>query len=103
MAGKAGMSSKKAVATVVLTMTAALAPATAAFAAAPAACDAYSHKCTHVEGTKIVKHPAVEGNSASLPFTGAEVVLMSVVGLGALGAGTVFVVAGRRRKAPQPA
>jgi LPXTG-motif cell wall-anchored protein len=92
----------KPLATVLLTATAVLAPSTAAFAV-PAACDAYSHKCTHVEGTKIVKHPAVEGNSTALPFTGAEVVLMSVVGLGALGAGTVFVVAGRRRKAAAPA
>jgi LPXTG-motif cell wall-anchored protein len=98
----AGMTSKSTVATILLATTAVLAPASAAFAA-PAACDAYSHKCTNVEGTKIVKHPAVEGNSAALPFTGAEVVLMSVVGLGALGAGTVFVVAGRRRKAAEPA
>lgn len=92
----------KPMAAVLLTATAVLAPSTAAFAA-PTACDAYSHKCTNVEGTKIVKHPAVEGNSASLPFTGAEVVLMSVVGLGALGAGSAFVVAGRRRKAAEPA
>ena len=98
----AGMS-KKPLATVMLAATAVLAPATAAVAA-PAACDAYSHKCTTVEGTKIVRHPAVEGNGAKLPFTGAEVVLMSVVGLGALGAGTAFVVAGRRRKtAAEPA
>jgi len=102
MAGKAGMTSKKSLATLLLTTAAVLAPTTAAIAA-PAACDAYSHKCTHVEGTKIVKHPAVEGNGASLPFTGAEVVLMSVVGVGALGAGTVFVVAGRRRRAAAPA
>ena len=102
MAGMAGMS-KKPLATVMLAATAVLAPATAAVAA-PAACDAYSHKCTTVEGTKIVRHPAVEGNGAKLPFTGAEVVLMSVVGLGALGAGTAFVVAGRRRKtAAEPA
>lgn len=93
---------KKPLATLMLTAAAVLAPTTAAIAA-PAACDAYSHKCTNVEGTKIVKHPAVEGNGASLPFTGAEVVLMSVVGVGALGAGTVFVVAGRRRRAATPA
>lgn len=102
MAGMADMTGKKRVATLLLTAAAVMAPTTAAFAA-PAACDAYSHKCTHVEGTKIVKHPAVEGNGASLPFTGAEIVLMSTVGLGALGAGTVFVVAGRRRRAAVPA
>jgi LPXTG-motif cell wall-anchored protein len=102
MAGMAGMTSLKPVAAVLLATTAVLAPATAAVAA-PSACDAYSHKCTNVEGTKIVRHPAVEGTSTSLPFTGAEVVLMSVVGLGALGAGTAFVVAGRRRKAAGPA
>ncbi|MDQ1684879.1 MAG: hypothetical protein QOC82_1616 [Frankiaceae bacterium] len=98
----ARMTSKKTLATLLLTATAVLAPAAAAVAA-PAACDAYSHKCTTVEGTKVVRHPAVEGTSTSLPFTGAEVVLMSAVGLGALGAGTAFVVAGRRRRAAEPA
>ena|SRR5581483_6262149 len=102
MAGMISIVSKKPLATILLTATAVLAPATAAFAA-PSACDAYSHKCTNVLGTKIVKHPAVDGTSTSLPFTGAEIVLMSTVGLGALGAGTVFVVAGRRRKAVVPA
>ena len=92
------MTSKKALATLLLTTTAALAPATAAFAA-KTTCDAYSHKCTTVEGTKIVRHPNVDGTGTKLPFTGAEVIGMSVVGLGALGAGTAFVVAGRRRKA----
>jgi LPXTG-motif cell wall-anchored protein len=99
MAGMmAGMTSRKTLATLSLATTAALAPAAAA-AAASTTCDAYSHKCTTVEGTKIVRHPAVEGTSTSLPFTGAEIVGMSVVGLGALGAGTAFVIAGRRRKA----
>jgi hypothetical protein len=96
------MTGRKPIAALVLTATTVLAPATAAIAA-PAACDAYSHKCTQVEGTKIVKHPAVGGTSTSLPFTGAEVVLMTVVGVGALGAGTMFVVAGRRRRAVHPA
>ncbi|MBV9097507.1 MAG: LPXTG cell wall anchor domain-containing protein [Frankiaceae bacterium] len=91
------MTTKQALATVVLATTGILAP-TAAAAAAPAACDAYSHKCTHVEGTKIVRHPTVDGTGTKLPFTGAEVVGMSIVGLGALGAGTAFVIAGRRRR-----
>jgi len=96
------MTSKKPLATLLLTATAVLAPSAAAFAATTT-CDAYSHKCTTVEGKKIVRHPEVEGNGAKLPFTGAEVVGMSIVGLGALGAGTAFVVAGRRRKAAEPA
>ena len=55
-------------------------------------------------GKKITKPPAaVQGNSQSLPFTGAEIVLMTLVGGGVLGAGTMFVVAGRRRTATQPA
>lgn len=82
--------------------TVALAPATSAIAA-PSTCDAYSHSCTQVEGKKITKPPAVLGTKQSLPFTGAEIVLMTVVGGGALGAGAMFVVAGRRRKASQPA
>lgn len=96
------MTSKKPLATLLLTATAVLAPTTAAFAATTT-CDAYSHKCTTVEGKKIVRHPQVEGSGAKLPFTGAEVVGISIVGLGALGAGTAFVVAGRRRKAAAPA
>ena len=96
------MTSKKPLATLLLTAAAVLAPATAAIAATTT-CDAYSHKCTTVEGKKIVRPPAVEGTGTKLPFTGAEVVGMSIVGLGALGAGTAFVVAGRRRKAATPA
>jgi hypothetical protein len=34
---------------------------------------------------------------SGLPFTGTEIALASVVGVGALAAGTVFVAAGRRR------
>jgi hypothetical protein len=74
-----------------------LAP-TAAFAADPP-CDAYSGHCPHVEPTKIVKPPtAVQGERVTLPFTGGEIVLMTLVGGGALGAGAAFVVAGRRRR-----
>ncbi len=37
------------------------------------------------------------GGGATLPFTGGETVLYSLIGLGAVGAGTALVVAGRRR------
>ena len=37
----------------------------------------------------------------TLPFTGGELVLVSLAGAGALAAGTGLVVAGRRRTAPQ--
>jgi hypothetical protein len=69
--------------------------------AAPSTCDAYSTECPpEVLPTTITKTPPVqvEGNSSTLPFTGGEVALMSIAGIGAIGAGTVFVVAGRRRK-----
>lgn len=77
-----------------------LAPASSAFAGTQAkvTCDAYSHKCTEVKGTKIVKPPAVEGNDATLPFTGAEIVGMTLAGGAAIGGGAVLIVAGRRRR-----
>ena len=74
---------------------------TGAAFAAPDTCDAYSTECPpEVLPTTISRPPAVEveGNSATLPFTGGEVALMSIAGIGAIGAGTVFVTAGRRRK-----
>jgi hypothetical protein len=74
--------------------------------AAPAdTCNAYSSTCPSpsVSGLKFVRHPGdgtqVEGTSASrLPFTGGEIALMVVAGVGAIGAGTVFVATGRRRR-----
>jgi hypothetical protein len=74
-----------------------LAPA-AAFAADSTCPSGYSGHCTHVKGHKIVRPPEVQGERATLPFTGAEIVLMTVVGGGALGAGTAIVIAGRRRR-----
>lgn len=37
-------------------------------------------------------------SGGTLPFTGGEVVLLSAVGLGAVGAGSLLVVAGRKRR-----
>jgi LPXTG-motif cell wall-anchored protein len=49
--------------------------------------------------TSATKPPVeVEGNSSTLPFTGAEIVGLSVLGLAVIGAGTVLVLAGRKRK-----
>src|SRR3954449_2215157 len=81
-------------------------------AAAPAdTCNAYSSTCPSpsVSGLHFVRHPGdapapggaqVEGTSASrgLPVTGGEIALMVVAGVGAIGAGTVFVATGRRRR-----
>src|SRR4051812_7804441 len=71
--------------------------------AAPAAfadpCDSYSGTCPQVKGHHITKPPTVVlGEKQTLPFTGGEIVLMTAAGLGALGAGGAFVVAGRRRR-----
>ena len=77
----------------------AVAPAASALAAGTTTCDAYSHKCTTVEGKKITQQPpAVEPQDATLPFTGAEILGMSTAGVIALGGGTALVVAGRRRR-----
>jgi hypothetical protein len=93
----------------------------ASVAAAPAAvaqtvdCAVYPDRC--VQSDVVVDRPPVvvadtdtdTGNgtvsersstspsATSLPFTGGEVVLLSVLGAGALAAGTALVVAGRRR------
>lgn len=72
---------------------------TAAVAANGPACDAYSRHCPDVEPSHITRPPTeVKGEKETLPFTGAELVLLVVVGGGAVGAGTAFVVAGRRRR-----
>ena len=77
-----------------------LAPA-AAFAD-PGTCDGYSQTC--VKPTHIVKPPTeVAAEHNTLPFTGAEVVLMTIVGGGAIGAGAMLVVGGRRRRHVSPA
>jgi hypothetical protein len=78
-------------------------------AAAPRdTCGAYASTCPSpdVKGIHFVRNPTgdapstqVEGTSASrLPFTGGEIALMVVVGVGAIGAGTAFAVSGRRRR-----
>jgi len=51
--------------------------------------------------------PAGGANDASsgrgeLPFTGGELVLMTLVGAGAVAGGTALVVAGRRRRGAEP-
>src|SRR3954454_11345931 len=72
-------------------------------------CNAYSSTCPSptVSGLHFTRAPGdgsgsgaqVEGTSASrLPFTGGEIALMVVAGVGAIGAGTVFVATGRRRR-----
>jgi hypothetical protein len=75
----------------------AVVPATSAFAAGTTTCDAYSHKCTQVLGTKFHK-PVIGPNDGSLPFTGAEIAGMVVVGGAALVGGTGIALAGRRRR-----
>lgn len=80
-------------------------------AASPASaqsCDAYSGGCEN-PGTVVPPAGTGTGTGAgtvvstgagagtTLPFTGAELLLLGVVGVGALGGGTAMVVAGRRR------
>ena len=92
------MSRHSILASVALAIGLVAAPATSAFAAGTTTCDAYSHQCTTVEGKKIVQPPAVAPQESTLPFTGAEILGMSVAGAAALGGGAVLVVAGRRRR-----
>jgi hypothetical protein len=70
---------------------------TAAFAAGTTHCDAYSHTC--VKGVKHFRHPAPVPQQVNvLPFTGGDIAALSATSLLALGAGTVLVIAGRRRR-----
>ncbi|MHB2024818.1 MAG: LPXTG cell wall anchor domain-containing protein [Mycobacteriales bacterium] len=92
----------------------ALVPAGAALAA-PKACDAYSNSCTVVKGEMFSRPlPGVEGeffakpvttqvqgetfSRSSLPFTGADIALLVLVGVAATGAGGGLLVASRRRR-----
>jgi LPXTG-motif cell wall-anchored protein len=43
---------------------------------------------------------ASSGAATSLPFTGFEVGAASAIGIAALSAGTIFIVASRRRRSP---
>lgn len=67
-------------------------------------CDAYSGVCVpHVGGTVVNRPPTnVEGTTVvrggTLPFTGADVALMTVAGVGALAGGTTLLVVARRRR-----
>jgi hypothetical protein len=97
-------------------------PATAAFAQTTPVCDAYSGSCTTAPPTSPAagvddttagtgntgkagtgaKNAGVADDAAQLPFTGGELVLVSTLGLAALGGGTVLVLAGRRRRLAGP-
>jgi hypothetical protein len=76
----------------------------AAAGRAPAdTCNAYSSTCptppVSVLPTTQTRAPQVEGTNASrLPFTGGEIAILAVAGIGAIGAGTIFVTTGRRRR-----
>jgi hypothetical protein len=56
--------------------------------------------CTKVNEGGVCGTVVVEGSSvsrSSLPFTGGDVALLTLVGLGAVGAGVTIVLVGRRR------
>jgi uncharacterized protein GlcG (DUF336 family) len=90
------MGTRKAFTAVALTAGIVLAPATAAVAD-PGDCDAYSETC--VKPRHIVKPPTeVEGTNTTLPFTGGEILLMTVAAGGAIGVGGAMVVSARRRR-----
>lgn len=70
--------------------------------ASAVSCDAYSGGCPTPPPSVLPafdRDPTVQDNRATLPFTGGEVALLLTVGGVAVGAGTVLVVAGRRRSA----
>ncbi len=78
--------------------------APAAVAADVVACDSYGRTCTPIKGNPLTGGStgdrAVSGRTTTpntLPFTGGDIVLLSVLGAGTLAGGTALVVAGRRR------
>jgi LPXTG-motif cell wall-anchored protein len=76
----------------------AMAPTAAIASTASGHCDAYSQKC--VQGLTVHRHPTLptQTSQSSLPFTGADIAALSLAGLVAIGGGSLFVVAGRRRR-----
>jgi LPXTG-motif cell wall-anchored protein len=70
--------------------------------AAADTCDAYSQHCAHhVPGVPVTPHtPPTTSHHAeqTLPFTGAEVALMGIAGVGAIGVGGGMLVASRKRR-----
>lgn len=75
------------------------------------ACDSYGQTCPAVLGEEFTRGSegsggAVSGRSttgrgstspSTLPFTGGDVVLLSVIGAGAVAGGAALIAAGRRR------
>jgi hypothetical protein len=90
------MGTRRAFTAVALTAGIVLAPATAALAD-PGDCDAYSDTC--VKPRHIVKPPTVvEGTNTTLPFSGGEILPMTVAAGGAIGVGGAMVASARRRR-----
>jgi LPXTG-motif cell wall-anchored protein len=81
----------------IVTLGIALGPCVAA-SAATQACDAYSHSCPAVQGEHFTKPTQVLGEQFTLPHTGADVALMSVIGVAAIGGGSGILIAARRRR-----
>jgi len=85
-------------------------PAASPAFAAP--CDAYSGACPSTPagnggaggggGAPAGGANDAGGGRGELPFTGGELVLMTLVGAGAVAGGTALVVAGRRRRGAEP-
>ena len=66
-------------------------------ATAPSSAPTTGSESSPGEGATVA--PAGTGNEGrSLPFTGAELVMMTLIGGGAIAGGTMLVVAGRRRR-----
>ena len=69
--------------------------------------EGYSHHKIQVCGTTYNRHHATvvthQGSGYELPFTGADVVLMTTVGAGLIAGGTMLAVGGRRRRASKVA
>ena len=84
--------------TLALTACAVLGTATGASAQAP--CDSYSGACVSPTATPTISPsvlPRRLDRGATLPLTGGELTALLAVGAAAVGGGSAFVVAGRRR------
>ena len=67
-----------------------------------AECNNYGGGSCGTEGTAVVpttKVSAETSNDGSLPFTGGDVVGLSLIGIGAVAGGTALVRSGRRKAA----
>lgn len=94
--------SRLAISSVILGGSLLIAPAASADEACPYPFDPADPRCVETENTANERVPAgtapTTQDAATLPFTGGEITVLSLLGAGALAGGVALVAVGRKRK-----